>query len=137
MVRPRARRQEPKLSREWTQEIESRVRDLRDPVRYMLVSEFSRTFILYYDISQDVFAMNAPDKGTLFKRRQAAERIRSLLSHGIRIVKFTTKGGRLKRLSPFEGPSLATQKPKSRWKSRGASSVAKSTIAPARRASGR
>ena len=91
--RTRAKGEEPELSREWKREIERRVRDSRDPVRYMLVSEFSRSFILYYDVSDDVFAMNAPDKGTLFKRREAAERVSRLLSRGVRIVKFTTKEG--------------------------------------------
>lgn len=69
----------------------------------MLVSEFSRSFVLYYDVSDDVFAMNAPDKGTLFKRREAAKRVSKLLSRGVRIVKFTTKGGKLRRISPFRG----------------------------------
>ena len=94
-------------------------------MRYMLVSEFSRSFILYYDISEDVFAMNAPDKGTLFKRREAAERVRSLLSRGVRIVKFTTKAGRLKRLSPFQGPGWAIQQRNSRSNGRAAGTVPK------------
>lgn len=67
-VRARARNDKPDLPREWIQEIERRVRDSRDPVRYMLVSEFSRSFILYYDVSGDVFVVNAPAKGTLFKQ---------------------------------------------------------------------
>lgn len=99
---------DPKLSREWIREIERRVRDSRDPVRYMLVSEFSRSFVLYYDVSADVFAMNSPEKGTRFKRREAAQRVRSLLGRGVRIVKFTTKGGKLKRLTtPFREPVRA------------------------------
>jgi len=67
----------------------------------MLVSEFSRRFVLYYNISDDVFAMNEPNRGTLFKRRAAAEKVKTLLSSGVSIVKFSTKGKKLKRLSPI------------------------------------
>jgi len=107
-MRARARSKEPKLSREWLRQIERRVRDSDNPARYMLVSEYSRSFILYYNVSDDMFAMNAPERGTLFKRREAAESVSSLLSRGIRIVKFTTKDGRLKRLSPFKGTAWAS-----------------------------
>ena len=110
----RATGKAPKLSREWIREIERRVRDSDDPVRYMLVSEFSRRFILYYNVSDDMFSMNASDKGTLFKRRKAAENVSSLLGRGVHIVKFTTRGGRLKRLSPFNGPAWARKRPGSR-----------------------
>jgi len=123
-MRARASGQEPKLSREWIREIERRVRDSDDPVRYMLVSEYNRSFILYYNVSDDTFAMNAPERGTLFKRRKAAEIVSSLLSRGIRIVKFTTKGGRLKRLSPFKGPAWANKKLSSRSRRRTRGSTA-------------
>jgi hypothetical protein len=39
------------LSPEWIKEINRRVKDSRDPVRYMLVSEFTHKFILYYDVN--------------------------------------------------------------------------------------
>jgi len=65
----RATGKAPKLSCEWTREIERRVHDSDDPVRYMLVSEHSRSFILYYNVSDDMFTMNVPERGTLFKRR--------------------------------------------------------------------
>jgi uncharacterized FlaG/YvyC family protein len=94
------------LSPEWIKEINRRVKDSRDPVRYMLVSEFSRKFILYYDVSTDTFAMNIPSRGTLFKRREVAESVKDHLGQGIALVKFTVKGGRLKRLSPFRGMRL-------------------------------
>jgi len=66
----------------------------------MLVSEFSRRFILHHNVSDDVFAMNNVHGGTLFKQREAAERVKKLLGKGVSIVKYTTKGGKLKRLSP-------------------------------------
>jgi uncharacterized FlaG/YvyC family protein len=97
------------LSPEWIKEINRRVKDSRDPVRYMLVSEFSRKFILYYDVSTDTFAMNIPSRGTLFKRREIAESVRTHLGKGVALVKFTVKGNTLKRLSPFRGMRLRTR----------------------------
>jgi hypothetical protein len=91
---------------EWIKEIKRRVKDSRDPVRYVLVSEFSRKFILYYDVSTDTFAMNIPSRGTLFKRREIAESVKDHLGQGIALVKFAIKGGRLKRLSPLRGMRL-------------------------------
>ncbi len=91
---------EEPLSRSQMKDLERRIRDSRDPVRYMLVSEFSGRFILYYNVSDDMYAMNNPSGGTLFKRREAAERVKTLLGKRITVVKFTTKGGGLKRLSP-------------------------------------
>ncbi|MBI3391640.1 MAG: hypothetical protein HY039_00465 [Nitrospirae bacterium] len=84
-------------------ELKRRVRDSRDPIRYMLVSEFSRRFILYYNISDDVYAMNDPAGGTLFKRLKTAESVKKFLGKGTSIVKYTTTGGKLKRLSPYQG----------------------------------
>jgi hypothetical protein len=72
----------------------------------MLVSEISRKFILYYDVSTDTFAMNDATLGTLFKRREAAESVKALLGKGVVIVHFTVKGGKLTRLSPFRGRRL-------------------------------
>lgn len=50
-----------------------------------------------------MFAMNNPSGGTLFKRREAAEGVKKILGRGISIVKYTTKRGKLKRLSPYRG----------------------------------
>ncbi len=94
---------EESLSPALIRELKRRLRDSRDPVRYMLVSEFSRRFILYYNVSSGMFAMNDPKGGTLFKRREAAEAVKKLLSKGISVVKYTTKRGKLKRLSPYRG----------------------------------
>jgi hypothetical protein len=98
------------LSPEWIKEIKRRVKDSRDPVRYMLVSEFTRKCILYYDVTSDTYVMNHPSRGTLFKRREIAESVKAHLGKGIALVKFTVKGGRLKRLSPFRGMRLRSQR---------------------------
>jgi len=92
---------EPPLPREWKKDIARRVKDFDDPLRYMLVSEFTRKFILYYNVTSDSFAMNDPALGTLFKRRRAAESVKKLLGRGVTVVKFAAKRGKLKRLSPF------------------------------------
>ncbi|MBI2348957.1 MAG: hypothetical protein HYV05_09945 [Deltaproteobacteria bacterium] len=94
---------EEPLSPALIRELKRRLRDSRDPVRYMLVSEFSRRFILYYNVSSGMFAMNDPNGGTLFKRREAAEGVKKILGKGITIVQYTTKGEKLKRLSPYRG----------------------------------
>ena len=94
---------EEPLSPATIRELKRRLRDSRDPVRYMLVSEFSRRFMLYYNVSSHTFAMNEPGEGTLFKRREAAESVKKILSKRVSIVKYTTKGGKLKRLSPYSG----------------------------------
>jgi hypothetical protein len=97
------------LSPEWIKEINRRVKDSRDPVRYMLVSEFSRKFILYFDVGTHTFAMNDASRGTLFKRREVAESVKAHLRKGVALVRFTVKGGRLKRLSPFRGMRLRSR----------------------------
>jgi hypothetical protein len=79
------------LSREWIKEIKRRVKDSRDPVRYMLVSEFTRKFILYYNVTSDTYAMNDASRGTLFKRREVAESVKAHLGKGVALVKFTVK----------------------------------------------
>ena len=87
-------------------ELDRRIKDMDDPVRYLIVSEFGRRFILYYNVSDDTFAFNNPAGGTLFKRRAAAESIRKLLRSTATIAKFSVKGKRLKRISPMRGDFL-------------------------------
>lgn len=88
------------LSPEWIKEIKRRVREAEDPIRYMIASEFSRRFVLYYNVSSDSFVMNSPEHGTQFKRRKIAERVAQFLGQRYALVKFTTKNGKLRRLSP-------------------------------------
>lgn len=101
LLEPQSVEDDEPLSPALIRELKRRLRDSRDPVRYMLLSEFSRRFILYYNVSSGMFAMNEPSGGTLFKRREAAEGVKKILGKGITIAKFTTKGGKLKRLSPY------------------------------------
>lgn len=89
------------LSSEWTREIKRRVRDLESPVRYIISSAISPKFVFFYNASTDTFAVNKPENGTLFKRREVAMRVAEALGKGHRAVKFTTRNGVLKRLSPY------------------------------------
>ena len=88
------------LSQEWVREINRRVRDSQDPIRYLIASEIGRQFVFYYNVSTDSFAVNEPEGGTLFKRRELAERVKQLLGRHYATVKFTMRDGRLERLSP-------------------------------------
>ena len=72
-------------------EVKRRYADLKDPVRYLLVSDLGRRSTLYYNVSDDVYAMNDAAAGTLFKRRSAAIAVRNLLGDRVRVVKCVTK----------------------------------------------
>lgn len=68
-------------------ELDRRVRDLDDRTRYLLVSTFSPRFALYYNVSEDMSAMNEPVYATLFKRRAAALAIKRLRGGGVEIAR--------------------------------------------------
>lgn len=84
------------LTKRQIRELERRVRDSEDRTRYLLASVVTPRFILYYNVSEDHYAMNEPYDATLFKRRPAAEAIRSLIGGRDEIVKCRVdKRGRL------------------------------------------
>lgn len=75
-------------------EIDRGVADLDNPVRYLLVSRMGPRFFLYYNVSDDLYAMNDPSGATLFKRRKAAESVKRTLGRGgrgIHLVKCRTR----------------------------------------------
>jgi hypothetical protein len=87
-------------------EIRRRVADLDDPVRYLLVSHMGPRFVLYYNASDDLYAMNDPKGGTLFKQRKVAESVKRTLGKGVEIVECRTtrrKGVRVPVLASFDG----------------------------------
>lgn len=108
MTRPKSRvsRDDLDLTPGQIRELKRRVKDMDNPVRYLIVSEFGPRFTLYYNVSDDTFAHNNPAGGTLFKRRAAAESIRKLLRSRVVIAKFSIKGKKLKRISPFRSDVL-------------------------------
>jgi hypothetical protein len=82
----RSPRRDSELSKSQLRELDRRLRDYRNPTRYLLATVFTPKFVLYYNISNDTFGMTNPDLGTLFKRRAAAMAIRRLLRPDVRIV---------------------------------------------------
>lgn len=79
------------LTRAQIRELERSVADIRDPVRYLLASQLTPRFVLYYDVSEDTYVMNDPSGATLFKRHKAAVAVKRLLGGGLRIIRCTTR----------------------------------------------
>jgi hypothetical protein len=72
-------RAEPKLHRKDAAELERRLRDMRDPVRYVVVSSFSAKWAMVYDVAENVYCHQHIAGGCLIKdRRVAAVIARSL-----------------------------------------------------------
>jgi hypothetical protein len=89
------------LSKAQIRELERHVRDIDDPRRFVLASEFLPSFVLYYDVSNNVYVMNDLSAATVFKKRKAAVAIKALLGKGVRIVEcLKLKSGKLKRVTP-------------------------------------
>jgi hypothetical protein len=57
----------------WRKEIARRIKDMNDPIRYVIVSAFSRRLLLYYDASSDSLPANEIAGATLFKRLAVAQ----------------------------------------------------------------
>jgi len=87
----------PKVARE----LARRIKETRDPTRYVIVSAFTRRFLLYYDVRADSYPMNNLESATLFKRRSVAEAVMSVLGnhHAIMTVRLG-KNGAVKRITP-------------------------------------
>ena len=101
------------LSAAEVRELRRRLEDARDPTRYLLVSEFGPKFKLYYNVSDDVYAMNEPKGATLFKRRETALAVKSFLGPRIKLVRCTTrreKGERVPVLPDPRRPSKGRKK---------------------------
>ena len=79
------------LTKAQLRELDRRIADAENPVRDLIEGGFGPRFRLYYNVTDDVYAMNNPAGGTLFKRRKAAVAIQKLLSGGKRIVRCTTR----------------------------------------------
>jgi hypothetical protein len=81
---------EDELTPAQVRELRRRVADLDDATRYILVSQMGPRFALYYNVSEDVYAMNDPNGATLF-RRNAAVAIKKLLGGSIRVVECASR----------------------------------------------
>lgn len=81
------RRHYDPLSKAELRELDRRVRDSDDRTRFMIASVMSPRFVLYYDVSHDVYVMNAPQSATLFKRSETARAVLGLLGGRCRVLK--------------------------------------------------
>jgi len=79
------------LTKAQLRELDRRIADSKDPVRYLIEGGFGPQFRLYYNVTDDVYVMNDPAHGTLFKRRKAAVAVQKLPGEGKCIVRCTTR----------------------------------------------
>ncbi|MBI3634960.1 MAG: hypothetical protein HY216_01920 [Candidatus Rokubacteria bacterium] len=84
-------------------ELRRRAADLDDVTRYLLVSQMTPRFALYYNVSDDVYVMNDPRGATLFKRHKTALAVKALLGGSMRILRCKSK-----RLNGVRVPMLGT-----------------------------
>ena len=87
----------PDLTPAQTKELLRRLADSSDPRRYLIISRMlpGARFILYYNVSDDVYAWNDPEGGTLFKRRKAAELIQRKLGRGNEVIEVKKVRGKV------------------------------------------
>lgn len=96
-VRGKAPADVPDLTPAQTKELSRRLADSMDPRRYLIISRLlpGARFVLYYNVSDDVYAWNDPEGGTLFKRRKAAELIQRTLGRGNEVIEVKQVRGKL------------------------------------------
>ena len=85
------RRTDAPLTRRQIRELERRIADHDNPVRYVLGSRIGLQFVSYYEITDDVYVWKNPAGATLFKRRKAAEAVRRLLGKRVRVLRCMTR----------------------------------------------
>ena len=66
------------------------LKDTCDTTRYLIISQLGDHFTLYYNVSDDLYAMNNPTGGTLFKRRCTAVAVSHLLSPVVKVIRCST-----------------------------------------------
>jgi hypothetical protein len=98
------------LSEAQIRELRRRLADVKDPVRYLIVAEMGPRFALYYNVADDVYAMNNPAHARLSKRRTAALAVRRLLGRGTRVIQCTTQRRRGLRVPVLHAKSRRRQK---------------------------
>ena len=82
--RPKLDDEFPPLTKRKLAELERRVADAMDPVRYVIVSSFLPKFSLFYCPSDGMFVMNEIPDTALFKRKAEALAVAQALERGQR-----------------------------------------------------
>ena len=98
------------LSPAFRRELLRRVREARDPRRYLLASVFSSKFVLYYNVEHHAYVLRNPDAATAFKSRRAAIAVlKTLGKHVVLIPAKRRKDGTLQvsRKSLREAATIA------------------------------
>jgi len=87
----------PDLTPAQTKELLRRLADSKDPRRYLIISRLlpAARFVLYYNVSDDVYAWNEPEGGTLFKRRKTAVLIQRGLGRGNEVMEVKVVRGKV------------------------------------------
>ena len=98
------------LSKAQIRELRRETADLKDPIRYLIVSEMGPRFALYYNVTDDLYGMNDLAYATLFKRRAAALAVRRLLGRGTRVIQCTTKRRKGLRVPVLQAKSRQRRK---------------------------
>lgn len=90
------------LSPAFLRELRRRLKDARDPTRYVVVSAFGPRFLLYYDVVSGAYPLNDVSHATLFKRREVASAVVGALGdgHAVMTVRLTREG-RVRRITPL------------------------------------
>jgi hypothetical protein len=82
--RPKPDDKFPPLTKRQLAELEQRMADAMDPVRYVIVSSFLPKFSLFYCSSDGMFVMNEIPDTALFKRKAEALAVAQALERGQR-----------------------------------------------------
>jgi hypothetical protein len=93
---------------------------MEDPKRFFLASVFTPSFVLYYNVADDVYVMNNPAHATVFKRRAIAEAVRRHLGEKIVLLEARKRKAGEVKLLPGVVRKAATFRGRRRGKGGGA-----------------
>jgi len=105
------------VSPAFLRELKRRLKDARDPTRYVIVSAFGPRFLLYYNVADGAYPLNNLAHATLFKRLAEARAVMACLGDGHAVMTVRqTKDGHVKRLTPLRALLLETDRRRRRRK---------------------